>query len=106
MNNHQSTHVNKQHSMQLLNTAIIKSKEKKIDSSYEDRLNSICESKAVEALGVAAKYLAESQNTSHDQAMIQLIETVRSLDSIWTDYVMMEGLSKLKDLLGGDQTNH
>ncbi len=85
--------------VQLLNTAIVKTKEKKIDSSYEERLAATCESPAISALAVAIQHLSESENISRDQAAMQLVETVRELDSIWSDYVMMEGLSKLKDLL-------
>ena len=36
-------------SIQLLNTAIIKTKERKIDSSYEDRLHKACSTPAIEA---------------------------------------------------------
>ena len=85
--------------VQLLNTAIVKTKEKKIDSSYEESLSSTCENPAISALAVAIQHLSESENISRDQAAMQIVETVRELDSIWSDYVMMEGLSKLKDLL-------
>ena len=94
-----------QESVQLLNTAIIKSKEKKIDSSYEQRLSKACNTPAIRALTVAINHLAETQNISHDQAAMQLVETVRELDTIWTDYVMMEGIGKLKELLK-TQSNH
>lgn len=86
-------------SVQLLNTAIIKSKEKVIDSSYEERLSETCTSPAIESLCIAIEHLSESQKISRDQAAVQLVETVRELDKIWNDYVMMEGISKLKDLL-------
>ena len=88
-----------QESVQLLNTAIIKSKEKVIDSSYEERLSKTCQSPAIESLCHAINQLSESQKISRDQAAVQIIETVRELDKIWNDYVMMEGISKLKDLL-------
>ena len=86
-------------SVQLLNTAIIKSKEKSVDVSYEERLNQACQKPAVKALGQAVSALAESQKISHDQAAIQIIETVRELESIWSDYVTMEGISNLKGFL-------
>jgi hypothetical protein len=91
--------VENQELIQLLNTAIVKTKEKRIDSSYEDRLSETCKKPAIHALSIAIETLSESENISRDQAAMQLVETVRELDSIWTDYVMMEGLSKLKDLL-------
>ena len=90
-----------QESVQLLNTAIIKSKEKKIDGSYEERLSKACQTSALRSLSLAVSQLSESQKISRDQAAIQIVDLVRELDSIWTDYVMMEGINKLKDLLEG-----
>lgn len=84
---------------QLINTAIIKSKERVIDGSYEDRLSNICKNDAITALNHAVSYLSESKNISRDQAAVEIIETVRKLDSIWSDYVMMEGINKIKDFL-------
>ena len=89
----------KQDAIQLLNTAVIKSKEKKISASYEERLSKICNSPVMDALLVAVDNLSEEQKISKDFAAVQLIETVRELDTIWNDYVLMEGISKLKDLL-------
>jgi hypothetical protein len=88
-------------SIQLLNTAIVKSKEKKINSSFEERLNSICQTPAVEALAFAINQLAESKKISRDQAASQIIETVKELESVWSDYVMMEGIGNLKSFLRG-----
>lgn len=90
-------------SIQLLNTAIIKSKEKKIDNSYEERLKEICKSPALNALNKAITSLADSEKISRDQASVQIIETIRELDSIWSDYVTMEGIDRLKAIL---RTNH
>lgn len=89
----------KQDAIQLLNTAVIKSKEKRINATYEERLAKICQSPVMNALLVAVDYLSEDQKISKDHASVQLIETLRELDSIWNDYVLMEGIGKLKDLL-------
>lgn len=89
-------------SIQLLNTAIIKSKEKRIDNSYEDRLNKINNSPAVEAINKSISILAESQKISRDQAALQVIEAIRELDAVWSDYVTMEGIDRLKTMLRGD----
>lgn len=86
-------------SVQLLNTAIIKSKEKKIDSSYDERLKKICQSPVFEALNKSIAHLAETQRISRDQASLQIIETIRELDSVWTDYVTMEGIHSLRNFL-------
>lgn len=91
--------VENQKLIKLLNTAIVKSKEKKIDSSYEKRLAEICKQPAVEAIAGAISSLADSEKISRDQAAVQIVETLRELDLIWNNYVMMEGLGKLKDLL-------
>jgi len=88
-----------QDAIQLLNTAIIKSKERKINTSFETRLTTICNSPVVNALVIAIDHLSEEQNISKDLAAVMLVETLRELDSIWNDYVLMEGIGKLKDLL-------
>ena len=92
-------------SIQLLNTAIIKSKEKKINNSYEERLNKINNSPAVEAINKSISYLAESQKISRDQAALQVIEAIRELDNVWSDYVTMEGIDRLKSMLQGNNIN-
>ncbi len=86
-------------SIQIINTAFIKSKEKKINQTFEERLHQICHSPAIEALQKSIVYLSESQKISRDQAALQLIETFRELDSIWSDYVTMEGIDRLKTIL-------
>lgn len=95
---------NDHESVQLINTAIIKSKEKKIDRSYEERLSKTCTTPALKAIIQATIELSESENISRDQAAIDVVETVRELDKIWNDYVMMEGISSLKEMLGGSKT--
>jgi hypothetical protein len=86
-------------SIRLLNTAIVKSKEKVINATYNERLRELCERPAVAALSHAIDTLADSQNISRDQAAIQLVETIRELDTVWTDYVLVEGLTSLKTTL-------
>lgn len=93
-------------SIQLLNTAIIKSKEKRINSSYEERLTKINNSPAIEAINKSISLLAESQKISRDQAALQVIEAMRELDSIWSDYVTMEGIDRLKSMLQGTENHH
>lgn len=88
-------------SIQILNTAIIKSKEKKIDHSYEERLAVLCKSPALKAINKAVTILSEDQKISRDQAALMVVESIRELDSIWNDYVIMEGIDRLKNLLKG-----
>ncbi len=86
-------------SIQILNTAIIKSKEKKIDIAYEENLKNICKTPAIEAINKAITYLSETQKISRDQAATSIVETFRQLDKIWNDYVIMEGIDRLKSSL-------
>ena len=95
-----------QDSIQLLNTAIIKSKENNINKSFEDRLAQTCERPAIKALSIAISSLSESQKISRDQAAMQIVETIRDLDSVWNDYVMMEGIGKLKEFLKTPTDRH
>jgi len=83
--------------VQLLNTAVIKSKEKLIDSDFEKRLSQTCKKPAIEALAMAVTHLSDTQKISRDQAAIQIIEAVRELDGSWNDYLMMEGINKVKE---------
>jgi hypothetical protein len=86
-------------SIQLLNTAIIKFKEKKIDATFEDRLKNTCNKPAIKAISIAIDSLSESENISRDQSAIQIIECIKELESVWTDYVMAEGMSNVKNFL-------
>lgn len=88
-------------SIQLINTAIIKSKENRLESSYEDRLGEVCSRPAMKALSTAISELSDEQSISRDQAAVLLIDTVKELEKIWDDYVMMEGISNLKTILKG-----
>ncbi|MFG1493231.1 hypothetical protein ACRXCV_00710 [Halobacteriovorax sp. GFR7] len=94
-----------QESIQLINTAIIKGKEKKIDTTYEDRLNQACNSTAIAAISNAIQQLAETDRISYDQAAIKIVETIKELDQVWTDYVLMEGINNIKKMLKGN-TKH
>lgn len=88
-----------QESIKLLNTAIIKSKEKNINDSYEERLSLICSSPAISALTKAIKILAEETSVSRDQAAVEIVNALRDLDAVWHDYMVMEGITKLKEIL-------
>ncbi len=88
-----------QTSIQILNTAVIKSKEKRIDSSFEDKLASICDRPAIKAISLAISHLSESENISRDQAAMKIVDTIRELDTNWNDYLLMEGIHKVKESL-------
>lgn len=86
-------------SVQLLNTAIIKYKEKGLDTSFEERLSKVCASPSIKAIEFAISQLAEDQRISRDQAALQIIETIKELEKVWSEYILMEGISNLKGLL-------
>ena len=87
-----------QEPIQILNTAIIKSRKKKLDYSYEEKLLKACELPSIKSLAVAITHLSETERISRDQAAVRIVETIRELDNIWSDYMMMEGMSKFKSL--------
>lgn len=93
-------------SIQLVNTAIIKSKEKLIDKSYEERLRKLNDSPALKALDKAISDYAETENVSRDQAALQVVSLIRELDKLWNDYVLMEGIDRLKEHLKNSNTAH
>ena len=64
-------------SIQLLNTAIIKSKEKKINTSYEERLNELCNSSAIDALNQAIDILSKKENESGYIKVIMCVFSVK-----------------------------
>ena len=88
-------------SIQILNTAIIKSKEKKLNQQFEERLREICNSPALEAINKAISIYADSSKITRDQAAMEITETIRELDNIWGDYITVEGIDRLKNYLKG-----
>lgn len=94
-----------QECIQLLNTAIIKTKENTLDKSYEVRLSEACSHPAMNSLAMAIQHHSENARITPDQAAVEIVELLRELDSVWNDYVIMEGLSKLKDLLGSGNSS-
>ena len=90
-------------SIQLLNTAIVKSKEIGIDDSYEERLKKICDSPVLSHLNKTIISLSEELNVSRDQSAQMIVETIKELDSIWSNYILMEGIDRLKSLLQSEK---
>jgi len=89
--------------LQLLNTAIIKRKEKIIRANYEERLRNLQDSPALDILQKAIIQLAEQKNVTRDQAALMIVETVNELENIWSEFIAAEGIDKLKDILKGKQ---
>lgn len=87
--------------LQLLNTAIIKRREKSIRANFEERLRNLQDSPALDILQKAIIQLAEQKHVTRDQAALMVIETVTELESIWSEFIAAEGIDKLKDILKG-----
>ncbi len=85
--------------VKLLNTAIIKTKEKNICSNFDSRLSESFKSKAIDSISFATDFLSDSTGVTKDQSTIQLIEAVRLLDTIWNEFLIQEGLNSLQHSL-------
>ena len=66
---------------------------------YEERLRNICNTPVMDALDKAVTYLSDTEKMSRDQAAVEVIETICDLDSVWREYMVVEGIHKLKKLL-------
>ena len=70
---------------------------------FEERLNKACEKPALKAISIAVSHLAESQKISCDQAAREIVESIKELEKIWSDYVTMEGINNLKSILSNQK---
>lgn len=87
--------------LQLLNAAVIKIKERSVRANFEDRLRSLQDSVALEILQKTISHVSAQQNITRDQAALQVIEAVIELKNVWDEYIAIEGLDKLKVSLNG-----
>ena len=85
--------------IQLINTAILKSRDLKIDTDLQERMTKISESPVMTILDSAFDEYSKKQKTTKDQAAFQIISTIRELDDIWTQYLLLEGSDRLKEKL-------
>lgn len=87
--------------LQLLNTAVIKRKEKYIRANFEERLRNLQDSPALDILQKAITQLSEQKHVTRDQAALMVIEAVNELENIWSEFIAAEGIDKLKEMLKG-----
>lgn len=79
----------------IFNTAVISSKaETKRDLSTE--LQELTESPAFKAILNSVRQLAAVQGISERQSAEVIIDTFRKLDDVWNEYVLREGLDRIR----------
>lgn len=86
-------------SIQLINTAILKSRSDQIEADLQGKLSRIAESPAMSALDMAISELAINQKITKDQAALDIVSVIKELDHLWTNYLILEGSDKLKNSL-------
>jgi hypothetical protein len=80
---------------QIFNTALVSShSEATLDSTGE--IHALMESPSFGAVLQAIQLLAGDQGISEIEAARELIRTFRRMDRLWTDYLISEGVERLK----------
>ena len=85
--------------IQLINSAIIKSRELDLKTDLQARMTQIAESDEMEAFDAAISEFAKKQKVTKEQAALKFVSTLRELDSIWNQYLLIEGSDRLKESL-------
>lgn len=82
------------------NTALVvtraRSQSSSSDSGKAQELSEVVQSPAFKSLLKATEIMVEETGCTEKEAAEQIIETFRSLDDIWTNYLLKEGFEKLK----------
>lgn len=89
---------------QIINTAILRSRCDHIDCNLEEKLKKISESPPLEAIFQAIETLSKKEKISKDRAALQIVSTIKDLDHLWTQYILLEGSDRLKNQLGAEQS--
>lgn len=79
----------------LFNTVLVASKGG-TPHHFLSELKTLTESRAFKAILTAVQELACSEKIRTHQAAEQIIQTFRKIDDIWQDYLLKEGLEKLR----------
>ncbi len=79
----------------LFNTALVSTRDQS-DRDWMGEIQRLMETPAFRSLLSSIRHLARSQGISEVAAAEEMIRTIRSLDSVWRDYVFQEGLDRLK----------
>ncbi len=79
----------------VFNTSLIASRSQPTPGHSVDLLETM-KSASFNAILVAVRYLAQSENISEALASDRVIETFRKTDRAWLNYVYNEGLTKIR----------
>lgn len=79
----------------ILHTALVSTKSESKRDFYGE-LSQIMATPAFKAILHSIRWLCEHEHLSQKQATEELVNAFRSLDSIWKDYILHEGLENLK----------
>ena len=85
--------------IQLINSAILKSRDLKIETDLQERMTKISESAVMNIMDSVFTEYSKKQKVTKDQAAFQVISTIRELDDIWNQYLLLEGSDRLKEQL-------
>lgn len=80
---------------QIFNTALVSSHSEEKPNSVNE-LHTFMESPSFGAILQSIQLLAGEQGISEIEAARDLIRTFRSMDRLWTDYLIAEGVERLK----------
>jgi len=82
--------------VRIINTAFVSSQGQQTSHGTQKDLTQLIESPAYQSLLDAVQLLARRQGISELDAAQMMIKTFREIDSIWSSFVVEEGLKSLK----------
>ena len=97
--------MNNLETLRLINSALIHNKVKKMGLDHQDRLEAVCKSPSMEAISKSIIYLANELDITRDEASVQIVETILELSSIWSEFITLEGVDRLKKSLFEDHAD-
>lgn len=77
------------------NTALISTRAES-RSGFSEELHDLIQSPAFQQILQATRRLAQQQNIGEAEAASELVRAFRKADKIWSDYVYLEGLDRLR----------
>jgi hypothetical protein len=81
----------------VFNTAVVASQMPGPARDFSTELNSLLHTPAFQIILSAIRTLSREQRISEKQAAEMMVSTFRTLDHAWRDYLIQEGVARLKD---------